>query len=248
MWSRPFQPLGRALLDFQKEPTKIDRFPLVVNLLERGVTFGTSPMPMADVLRLDGLTTLDRSHIERARGRVLDVGAGGGPLALALLARGFRVTALDPEPEVAAFLVARGLGDTRCDDLDGMAAGDETWDTLLLAMNGLGFAGARRNLPALLSKLCQVMAPGGCIVADSANLLSNDDPEEKERAHRRLAAGREPGEIEMALTYRGHTGPSFPWFYAGQDDIAWAAALCGLEGETLACETDGTFSVALTRK
>src|SRR5688572_16889190 len=77
----------------------------------------------------------DRAALSHARGRVLDVGAGGGAVALALERAGHPVTALELLPGAARVLRARGLADVRVGDLRTLRPRGR-WDTVVALMNG----------------------------------------------------------------------------------------------------------------
>lgn len=46
----------------------------------------------------------------------------------------------------------------------------ETFDTILMLMNGSGIIGKLENMAAFFQKMKQLLRPGGCILMDSSDL------------------------------------------------------------------------------
>ena len=78
----------------------------------------------------------ERLVLGRCRGRVLDVGAGGGRHSLRLQARGLEVWALDVSPEAARVMRERGVRRVRQGRFLDFA--ESGFDTALLLGHGLG--------------------------------------------------------------------------------------------------------------
>jgi SAM-dependent methyltransferase len=145
-----------------------------------------------DVGRADEQLALVQRHV-KAGASVLDVGAGTGTLALALASAGYRVTALEPDPEMYGQLLAR-LGGRR--DLEqsltplprgaGFALGS-TFDAVVCwAVFHLINARERHTL---IEHAAQHLAAGGCLLLDVAV-----DGSERSDQPRTLAAERRLGD------------------------------------------------------
>jgi SAM-dependent methyltransferase len=175
--------------------------------------------------------------LERARGRVLDLGAGAGAHALPLQGRGLAVTAAELLPAGRAAMVEAGLADVREGGLETVRP-DERFDTVLVLMNGLGLAETLAGLPAFLERLAEVLSPGGQILADSTDPRAWDDPGD----------GRYAGEVHMRLRFAGAAGPPFPFLFVDAEEVATAAASAGLETEEVTREDGGRFLVRAFRR
>lgn len=222
------EPLGRALLAHHR-----GRGPDVLTI--RYDSGDEDEVPVAHFFRSEAeLEPLERLALEACRGRVLDVGAGAGALALPLLARGLAVTALELLPPAAKVLRERGVRDVVVGDLWTTDPGGP-FDTVLALMNGSGLAGTLARLPDLLLRLASFGSPEADILLDSAD-LRGVDPED----------GRYPGEIQIQLEWGGRRGPPFPHLFVDPDTLAQVARPLGLRVEVVARGGDGRYLARLT--
>ena len=186
------------------------------------------------------LRAADQAVLELARGRVLDVGAGAGAVAVALEASGHEVTALEVLPGLVGVLAERGLGDPRRGDLWTFRS-RRRYDTVLALMNGTAAAGSLGGLEPLLCALAAPLAPGGQILIDSTDLR---------RKGRRASRpdGRYVGELQYQLEYDGERGPPFPQLFVDRARLGSAARAVGLTATTVWRGEGGEYLARLVRR
>lgn len=203
---------------------------------------GSEAMPVSLFFRRrEALRGADREALLRARGRVLDGGAGVGSLSLILQEEGVTVTALEVVPEGVRIMRERGVREVRMGRLEDLPHG-ESYDTILLLMNGTALAGTVEGLPRLLWTLAGLLASDGQVLVDSTDLVGGERSVE-------LPGGFEeayPGELQYQMEFDGVRGAPFPqlfldpWTFrriAGENgwdvELVWE----GEGGEYLACLT-----------
>lgn len=101
---------------------------------------------------------------------LLDIGCGAGRHALELAQRGYRVTGIDREPEMVAYVRAeakrRGLPvEALVDDLSRLRVGG-TYDTAYCLMDTFRFLLTNEEILAHLRAVAQRLAPGGLYIID----------------------------------------------------------------------------------
>ena len=183
------------------------------------------------------LLPVDRAALALCRGRVLDVGAGVGALALPLQAAGHEVTALEVLPGAVALLQERGVRDVQLGDLWAFRS-DSPYDTVLALMNGTAAAGTLAGLAPLLGALAAPLAAGGQVLVDSTDLREEGVPPQR-------PDGRYVGEVQFQLSYGGERGPPFPQLFVDSERLADAAAVAGLIAEIVWLGEDGAFLMRL---
>ncbi len=229
-------PLGRALADVHAG----DRSAM---LHIRSDLWEDEIVPALEYYRpLDvGLPDLECRALSSCRGRVLDAGAGAGRHALELQQRGLDVVAVDVSPDAVAVMRDRGVRDARLADVFDLVG--ERFDTVLMLMHGLGVAGTLANLELLLRRMDELLAPGGQLLADSADLAE---------AVGRVAAATSDdaasrGEVEFQVTYLTLVGRPYPWLFIDPRTLNEVAQRTGFTCDVLARGASGSYLARLTR-
>jgi hypothetical protein len=161
------------------------------------------------------MDTVDRTALELARGRLLDVGAGVGAHALPLTQAGLSVTALEILPEAVRILRARGVKGARSGSLWTFHSRRQ-YDTVLALMNGTSLAGTMARLPLLLSRFKELVSSDGQVLLDSTEM--------------------DPAEIDFQLEYRGEKGSPFPQLFVGERVLKREARKAGFKMDVVARE------------
>lgn len=235
----PWTPLGAALAAAHAgDPAA----PVTVH----STLWETEQAPAAEFYRPDGepLPPLEQEALARCRGRVLDAGAGGGRHALELERAGLEVVALDVCPQAVEVMTARGVRDPRVGDVLRHDGGP--YDTILMMQNGVGIVGDVVGLGRLLERLDGLLAGGGQLLLDSADLAveladHRVDPATASRP------GEVLGEVEFRLEFDDLAGPWYPWLFVDPRTLALLAGAAGFETEILAWGTRGAYLARLRR-
>ncbi len=167
---------------------------------------------------------LEQMALRLVKGHVLDVGCGAGGHSLYVQEKGHKVTSIDISPGAIEVCKQRGLKDARCKDLLEM---NETFDTILLLMNGTGMFQTMDLAPTYLRKLKECLNPGGQILIDSSDIRYMYDPEDLGVIFK--SNTRYYGELDFKISYKGETDEETTWIYIDFDTLEALSDLVGLK-------------------
>jgi 2-polyprenyl-3-methyl-5-hydroxy-6-metoxy-1,4-benzoquinol methylase len=172
-----------------------------------------------------------RALLGDARGRVLDVGAGGGRHAVYLAQQGHHVTALDTSPLAIDTCRHRGvpqqvLGDVK--DVQHLFRESPPFQTVLLLGNNVGLLESAEHGRDVLRQLHAVTTDDAQILAEGRS-PGMATAEEREYAERNRAGGGLPGESLIRVRYRTTATPWFRYLFCDPSELAAMAASAGWE-------------------
>jgi hypothetical protein len=120
----------------------------------------------------------------------------------------------------------RGVSRVECIDI--LDFQSESFDTILMLMNGLGLAGNLNGLPPFLDKMKELLNPDGQLLVDSTDIESL---RRKMIADGTLNPGEVPngypGEVEYRMEYAGFLSAPFQWLYIDQETLQQQASRAG---------------------
>ncbi len=209
---------GKALLDYQNG-----------NYTEDIIT--STSISEEDTLPLDYLfrsyaemPELEKKALEQIKGSVLDVGAGAGNHSLYIQDKGLSVKAIDISEGAIKVCKLRGVNDA-----EKLAILDETetFDTILLLMNGTGIFQTLKDVPDYLKHLKSLLKPNGQILIDSSDIKYMFEDEDG-GFWQDMNAGYY-GELDYFLSYKNEDEAPMKWLYLDFNTLNIACASVGLK-------------------
>ncbi len=173
---------------------------------------------------------LEQLAMQKAKGKILDIGACAGRHSLHLQEQGKDVTALERCCSCVEVLNARGVKKVLHKDLFDLEPSN--YDTLLLLMNGSGIAGTLSNLPHFLTHLKSLLSHNGRIIMDSSDLIYLEE-EEDGSFYIDIANKHYYGELIYETAYKGVRSKPFPWLYIDSQLLTQYLELAQLEIEEI---------------
>lgn len=215
-------PMGSAIADYFKHHNA-DRLRVFSS------QFDEDEIPVKELFRTEKqMPFLEKTALRLATGKILDVGAGSGCHALALQEAGKEVHAIDISPLSVEVMKLRGVQHVTLSNLFDEQF-SESYDTILMLMNGAGIIGKLENLPSFFKKMKLLLRPGGSILMDSSDLRYLF--EEEDGSIIIDLAGDYYGEIDFQMQYKDVKGKSFDWLYIDFQTLSLYAAENGFKAE-----------------
>lgn len=174
------------------------------------------------------MSPLEQTALQMAEGKILDAGAGSGCHTLALQEMGKEACAIDISPLSVEVMKERGVHDARHINLFDPHF-QETFDTVLMLMNGSGIIGKLGNMPAFFDRMKQILRLGGRILMDSSDLRYLF--EDEDGSFLIDLAGDYYGETDYRMQYKQVKGNPFDWLYVDFQTLSLYAAECGFTAE-----------------
>lgn len=218
-------PMGRAIDDYHRTG-KASRLRVLSSM------FDEDEIPVPLLFRDRGaMSRLEKLAMERAEGRILDVGAGSGCHSLALQADGKDVEAIDISPLSVEVMKERGVRKVWNINLfqDSFV---QQYDTVLMLMNGSGIIGRLENFPQFFRKMKQILKDGGEVLLDSSDLRYLY--EEEDGSFLIDIAGDYYGEVDFQMVYKDTEGDRFDWLYVDFKTLEYYALENGFKAELIA--------------
>jgi SAM-dependent methyltransferase len=221
-----------------KNITKNDKDPMghaIAEYYEKGKSaklrvfssqFYEDEIPVKTLFRTyNEMPIVEQMAVDLSRGRVLDVGAGSGCHSLELKNRGMEVVAIDISELSVNVMTKRGVDARVINFFD--TTFTEKFDTILMAMNGIGIIGKVENLPKFFARIKELLAEGGQLLLDSSDIkyvFENEDGSFDINLN-----GGYYGEIDFAMQYRSIKGEEFDWLYIDFDTLSMYAEKYGFK-------------------
>jgi len=203
-------PIGRAVYDYHFNSVNK---PVIVHSED----FDDDEIETSYLFRAFGkMPVLEKKAMSLCRGGVLDVGACAGAHSVYLQNKGFDVTALEVSDLCCQVLGRRGV--KRIINQDILKFSGQTFDTILLLMNGTGIAGTIAGLDVLFHHLKALLNPDGQILIDSSDLIFLFE-EEDGSALIDITSDKYYGELVFQTEYKSWTSQPFNWLYVDANNL-----------------------------
>jgi len=202
-------PIGQAIKDYHTKGKATD---LVIN---SNYTEDERIPPQYFFRDEKEMPAIERTAIKNCRGKILDIGAAAGCHSLLLQKKGFNVTALEISELAAEVMKNRGIQKVVCSDINSFTS--DTYDTLLLLMNGTGIGGTLEGLKSLLKHLGTLLTKKGQILIDSSDIHYLFE-EEDGSVWLDLANDQYVGEMEYEVLYK-KLKTNFKWLFVDFDTL-----------------------------
>ncbi|NAW52154.1 methyltransferase domain-containing protein [Elizabethkingia argentiflava] len=229
--------MGRAIWDYfhGENPQDIQTETSISDLDE---------LPIAYLFRsFNEMNAIERKALELSTGSILDVGAGAGGHSLYLQnERNKEVTALDISPKAIEICKKRGIKNTICTPI--LDYYGQTFDTILLLMNGTGIFECLTKIDVYFHKLSALLNPYGQILIDGTDILYMYDRDEDGGVF--IPAEAYYGELDYIVHYKGETEEPIKWLYLDFETLRNVAVHHGFLVEKLIQEQD-SYLARLTR-
>jgi len=172
------------------------------------------------------MSILEQKALQMARGNVLDVGCGAGIHSLYLQEQGLEVKAIDVSKGAIEVSKRRGVKNAQ---LISVLDETETFDTILLMMNGTGIFQELDKTPLYLKHLKTLLNPTGQILIDSTDIQYMY--EDEDGGYWQDLHSNYYGELDYLLSYKGESEPLITWLYLDFKTLATACESVGLTCE-----------------
>tara|TARA_R110002072_G_scaffold112893_2_gene242001 strand:- start:7732 stop:8430 length:699 start_codon:yes stop_codon:yes gene_type:complete len=211
---------GKALLDFQNGNYSED-------IMTSTNISDEDALPIPYLFRdYKDMPKLEQKALKLSKGSVLDVGCGSGSHSLYLQKKGFKIKAIDISK--GAIEVTKHRGVLKANVLN-ILDETETFDTILLLMNGTGIFQELTQVSKYLSHLKNLLNPNGQILIDSSDIKYMY--EDEDGGYWMDMNSSYYGELDYFLSYKGEKEAPMKWLYLDFETLKLACETVGLKCE-----------------
>ena len=217
-------PMGRAIYEYHRNGVAED-------IVVHSSMFDDDVIPVETLFRdFEDMPEIEKVALNAASGDILDVGAGSGCHSMALRKMGKNAVSVDISPLSVEVMKERGLDARLMNFYD--SSFTETFDTVLMLMNGTGIIGNLDNIGTFFTRIRRLLRPGGCLLIDSSDLRYLF--EEEDGSLMIDLADDYYGQVDFQMQYKDIQGDPFDWLYLDFNTLAYYAEENGFKAELLA--------------
>ena len=213
---------GKALLDYQNSISKGLKHS--EHLLTWTNISDKDELPLPYLFRdYSEMPKIEQKALQLAKGKILDVGCGAGSHSLWLQEKGHDVTAIDTSKGAIEVAQERGVLNA---EMRSLLEEDDTFDTILLLMNGSGIFQEMSHVLKYLQHLKSLLNSKGQILIDSSD-ISYMYADEDGGSWVDLNSGYQ-GELDYYICYKGETEQPLKWLYLDFETLKMACSSVSL--------------------
>jgi len=213
--------LGNALLDYYNGNYSED-------IITESTISEEDELPSAYLFRsYTEMPQLEQKALALSKGKILDVGCGAGSHSLYLQnEKRLNIDAIDISKGAVEVTTLRGVHNVFHKNLFEIK---ETYDTILLLMNGIGICGKLERINLFLQHLKSLLNINGQILLDSSDISYMFEQDEEDGFW--VNPDEYYGEVEFTMSYKGEKSATFDWLYLDFNTLQNACHANGLNCE-----------------
>lgn len=163
----------------------------------------------------DEMPVIEKTAIDLAEGKVLDIGCCAGSHLLELKKRKHNVFGIDISEKSVDVCQQRGLTQVIQEDFFKLDHPNyKNFDTIFLLMNGIGIVKKMDQLDRFFLQLKTLIKPDASIYLDSTDLNYLFDTDEFSHYY---------GEMSYQISYKNQCSPEFEWLYLDFENLKKSA-------------------------
>lgn len=162
---------------------------------------------------------IEKSAIEFARGKILDIGLGAGRVCLHLQKMGHQCVGIDNSPNAVKVASARGVSRVLNMAFEEVGNLNEVFDTVTMFGNNFGLFGNREKAREMLGILHKITSEKAVILAESVDPLQTDLSDHIEYQKKNRSGGKLPGQLKIRVLYRKFKTPWFEYLIVTQNEM-----------------------------
>ncbi len=235
---------GHQLYDFFKGRR-------VVEVVERdnGLIDPSETLPKYYLAEYKDWNPREKLAAQYVRGRVLDVGCGGGRWSLFLQKKGHDVLGIDISPLAIKVCRQRGLRNVMGKSISEIESSLGKFDTILMMGNNFGLFGNPKQAQRLLKRFHDMTNPDARIIVESLDIYKPPvDPVHRRYHLRNRRRGRMPGQVRIRIRYRTYATPWFDYLLVSRPEMKSILQGTGWKIEQFIRSKKGPAYVAIMQK
>lgn len=211
---------GKALIDYQNGNYSED-------IITSTSISDEDVLPLPYLFRdFKDMPKLEQKALQLSKGLVLDVGCGSGSHSLYLQEKGLQIKAIDISKGAIEVAKQRGVLNAK---LLHILDETETFDTILLLMNGTGIFQELAQVSKYLSHLKSLLKSNGQILIDSSDIKYMY--QDGDGGFWQDINANYYGELDYFLSYKGEKENPIKWLYLDFNTLITACTSVGLKCE-----------------
>jgi len=194
-------------------------------------------------------SSIEKEAMKYVRGRVLDIGSGGGRHSLYLQGKGLDVTGIDNSPLAIKICRLRGLKKAKVMSIEQIGQfKPDSFDAVIMMGNNFGLFGSYNRARILLKKLSRITSPEAVIIAATRDPYTTKDPAHLAYHNLNRKRGRMPGQLRLRVRYDRHVGTWFDYLLVSKDELKEILRNTGWEVRRFIDGKDGGYIMLLARQ
>lgn len=175
--------------------------------------------PNAYLSKFEDWPVHEKRAMRFAKGRVLDIGCGGGRHAIYLQNEGLDVLGIDNSPMALKCCKERGLKKTKLMDITRITKKIGRFDTIVMMGNNFGLFANPKRAKWLLRKFRKITTAYAHIIAETMNPYGTDKKEHLAYHKLNQNMGRMGGQVRIRCRYKKYKTPWFDYLLVSKEEL-----------------------------
>lgn len=181
--------------------------------------FDVSSGPETYFIQFDEWPEIEKTAMEFAKGKVLDIGTGAGRVCLHLQGNGLECLGIDNSPNAIKVAARRGVVNTSLVPFEEISALNVKFDTVTMYGNNFGLFGNRGKAAKMLDVLYQLTSSDATILAESLDPYHTNQREHLEYQAANRSQRKMSGQLKIRVRYKKYVTPWFEYLIVSREEM-----------------------------